>query len=259
MDIKRPFQVAWHVVFKSSAYFFFGLGSIVLATVVFPTLRLLVHPGWRFRRAMRACIRGAFSLFVNYMRLVGLVRVRVIGKERLKTARGLVVVANHPTLLDVTVLMSMVRQPNCIVRGDLWKNPITRGVVSGLFIPQFLDFERTMEIARQSLAEGDNLIIFPEGTRSVRGKINPLKRGAAHLALRTGHDILPLRLNVPDSTGLAKHDSYFWVPRGGRFRWTIEVLEPIRVADFSANEPGRAARTLTNAIAEHILSNPKTR
>jgi 1-acyl-sn-glycerol-3-phosphate acyltransferase len=252
----KPFQTVWHIFFKSSAYFLFGVGGIILSFVIFPTLRTFVHPGWRFRRAMRVSIRITFNIFVNYMRLARVVHLKVVNAERLKQARGMVVVANHPTLLDVSMLFCCVRQANCIVRGDMFSNPFTRGIVSRLFIPQYLDFEHTMEEAGKSLAEGDNLIIFPEGTRSVRGKVNPLKRGAAHLALRTGHDILPLRFTVPDSTGLAKHDSYFWVPKGGAFRYTIEVLEPILIAPYLDQEPSLAARSLTKHIQEHILKTP---
>ena len=130
----KPFQAAYHIFFKSTAYFLFGLGSILLALVIFPTIRTFVRPVGRYRRAMREAIRIAFSIFVNYMRAMRVVRLKVVNLERLKTARGMVVVANHPTLMDVFMLFSRVRQANCIVRGDMFSNPFTRGVVSRLFI-----------------------------------------------------------------------------------------------------------------------------
>jgi 1-acyl-sn-glycerol-3-phosphate acyltransferase len=247
--------VVLHVLGKGLAYVLFSLVASIMALTVFPLLRLFVHPDWRFRRAMRAINRWAFVVLAGGLWLLGIIRVRVINAERLKNARGLVVVANHPTYLDVIILLALVRQANCIVKGSLWSNPALRGMVSQVFIPQFADFESMCAKAKASLDEGDNLIIFPEGTRSVRGQPVVFKRGAVQLALRGGHDILPIRIGVPDSTGMAKHDPVFAVPSTGSFRFTLEILEPVSVAPYRDWEPALAARTLTKQVQELILSN----
>ena len=63
------------------------------------------------------------------MRVLGILTYRVEGAERLRKP-GRLIVANHPTLLDVVLLVSQMPEVDCIVKSGLWRNPFLRWPVS---------------------------------------------------------------------------------------------------------------------------------
>ena len=81
------------------ACIFFGGG--VLAVTLLPVLAIL--PGHRQERARRA-IHHAFRLYIAILRLLNLIKLRTTGLHKLDRATGRVIVANHPSLLDVVLL-----------------------------------------------------------------------------------------------------------------------------------------------------------
>lgn len=245
-----------HVAVRWFTFASIGVGALLLALAVFPTLRTFVHPARRFRRAMRACMRGGFWLAVAWLRLTGLIRIGWNDRERLRAARGMVVMANHPSILDVVILIAATPQPDCIVTARLWANPFMRGVVSSLFISNGLDPDEITEAAARSLAEGNNLIVFPEGTRTVRGRPVHLRRGGAHIALRTAAKVLPVRIDATDPVGLRKGDSAVAAPEDGFISYRISVLEAVEPAVYANEEPIRAARLLTRDVGSLIVSQP---
>ena len=97
-----------------------------------------------------------------------------------------VIVANHPTLLDVTVLLAYVKQASCVVKHSLWRNPfLSVALRAAGYIPSN-DPEQLLRDCDAALERGESLIVFPEATRSVPGEPLRLHRGAATIALELG-------------------------------------------------------------------------
>jgi 1-acyl-sn-glycerol-3-phosphate acyltransferase len=98
---------------------------------------------------------------------MGLTTIRISREDRakLKTLTSTVVVANHPSLLDITVLLSLIPNGDCIVNAKLFTIPVVRHVVSRLFIPNSLTFRRSSTRAAFP-RRGLLLVIFPEGSRT---------------------------------------------------------------------------------------------
>jgi 1-acyl-sn-glycerol-3-phosphate acyltransferase len=250
---------SWHVAAKIFAFFCFGLGSLVLALVLIPLVRLFVHPRERFRRAVRALIRGSFAFFVLQMKALRLISVRVDRPEVLRRAGRLIICANHPSLIDIVILVALVPRADCIVKAGLWRNFFMMNIVRSVYIPNSLAPEETFRACDRTLAEGNNLIIFPEGTRTGDGGEINLQRNAAQIALRTGRPILPVRILADSPRGLQKGDSLFVAPDSGIVRYELEVLPPLAPAEFSGLPAPKAARLLTNKMKEAILSASKNR
>ncbi len=118
----------WRVIATGLSFAFFGLGGLALLLVGLPLMLLLFPRAARRQRMARRMVRWLFWLFVRYMWITGVLRFRFINGERL-TRPGLVIVANHPTLLDVVFLISAVPDATCIVRAGLASNPFTRAPV----------------------------------------------------------------------------------------------------------------------------------
>src|SRR5207245_4177193 len=121
----------------------------------------------RTRRLLAASSR----CFIALLRLLGVIELAVAGRDRLERLRGAVVVANHPSLLDVVLLLSLIPNAQCVVKHQLWRNPFLRRVVAAAgYIRNDQPAEAFLACCVASLRAGQNLLIFPEGTRTRPGR-----------------------------------------------------------------------------------------
>lgn len=118
----------WRVLATGLSFLAFGIGGLLLRIVVFPLLQLVVWERAARVTAARAILRLTFRGFVGLMRGLGVLRYEFIGLEKLERG-GLLILANHPSLIDTVFLMAFVKRADCIVKSHLWNNPFTRGPV----------------------------------------------------------------------------------------------------------------------------------
>ena len=109
----------------------FGVGGLVLGCLLFPPLAL-----FRARRAMRALVRACYRLFVWAARATGMIRVVLSAEDRARLAamRGCVVVASHPTLIDVVVLLSLLPDATAVAKAAAGRNFFYSRVVRAAFL-----------------------------------------------------------------------------------------------------------------------------
>lgn len=118
----------WRIFVTGVSFVVFGVGGILLGLLVFPVMNLAIRDRQRRVNAARTVIRCAFRIYIDMMRMIGVLRYEVRGLEKLERG-GMLILANHPTLLDTVFLMAFVKNADCIVKGALWNNPFTRGPV----------------------------------------------------------------------------------------------------------------------------------
>ncbi|MDN3521811.1 lysophospholipid acyltransferase family protein [Halomonas ramblicola] len=227
----------------------FGLGGLVIGLVVAPVLQLAVREPRRRRRLARRVIRQAFRAFIGLMRALGVLDYRLEGGERL-TRPGRLILANHPSLIDVVFLLAHVPDADCIVKGRLATNPFTRGPIRAAGYITNREPEAVMEAARASLAEGHPLILFPEGTRSVPGRPIKFRRGGANIALRTGTPITPVLIRCEPTT-LTKGEPWYHIP-SRKVRINLRVLDDLPPEQDAARPASQQARALTRALSGHF-------
>lgn len=247
----KRFSLFWRVFATGLSYAVFGIGALLLRLVVFPLLHLLV---WhRARRVLlsRQLIRVSFRLYIDLMRAMGVLRYDLSGLEKLERG-GLLILANHPSLLDTVFLMAFVQHADCVVKADLWNNAFTGGPLRAAGYIANRGGAQLLEDCIATLERGNNLIIFPEGTRTAYdGKIS-LKRGAANIAVRGLRDITPVLIRCEPAT-LRKGEPWWKVPpRPASF--TIAVQDDVRIAPFVADAPSDvlAARRLTEYLQQYF-------
>lgn len=249
-----PLGRSWRVAATGLSFALFGIGGLLLRLVVFPLLYVAVWRRARRVAAARTIIRLAFRAYVDVMRLLGVLRYDVRGLEKLER-RGLLILANHPTLIDTVFLMAFVRNADCIVKAALWNNPFTRGPVRAAgYISNAGSGGDGGDLVRDciaSLERGGNLIVFPEGTRTPAGGAICLKRGAANVAVRGARDITPVVIRCDPPT-LGKGEKWWRVPPR-RVRFSLEVQDDVPVAPFTdgASEV-IAARRLTEFLQNYF-------
>ena len=247
--VDGPIKRAWRIVATGSAFAFFGVGGIALTVFAFPILRRLPGGSLERERRVQRLLHRCFRAFMAYMHLVGLSEIHVRGVERLLDSGPHLLVANHPTLLDVVVMGSLIPQLNCVVKPATWSNPFMRGAVAAAgYIPNDSGAQ-LVDRCIERIEQGDSLLIFPEGTRSPKGGLGSFQRGAAHTALRSGQPLLPVWIRCDPPT-LMRGQKWFDVPLR-RMRFSIEVGEPIAPPILAAGEPrGVAARRMTAELRD---------
>jgi 1-acyl-sn-glycerol-3-phosphate acyltransferase len=160
--LARGFYVACYYL----SWFWFAAFAIVFSAACVPLL--LVPNRAKTGACIRRVIRMLFKLWLFWFRLCGVLRVSWHGFEGPLPA-GAVYVANHPTLLDATFILSKLPDAICVMKPALARNPFIAPatlmagyVVSDPSMGALLD-------AAAKVAGGRSLLIFPEGTRTPGG------------------------------------------------------------------------------------------
>ena len=129
------------------------------------------------------------------------VNVHVRGVENLGKERSFVYVSNHANLFDIpAVIAAIPDQIRIVYKKELHWIPIFGW---GLKFGSYIDVDRgRSRKAQQSLEEaigkiqsGESVLLFAEGTRTLDGQLQPFKRGAFHIAVRSGVPVVPLTIN----------------------------------------------------------------
>jgi 1-acyl-sn-glycerol-3-phosphate acyltransferase len=209
-DLLNKVNRAWRVLATGWSFLCFGVGGVVLGLLVFPCVNLFILKRDLRTEVARKIVRISFQIFIGLMRFLGVLRYEFKGLEKLGQG-GMLVLANHPTLIDTVFLMAFVRNADCIVKSGLWNNPFTRGPVRAAAYINNEQGPEIVEACLQSLRLGNNLIIFPEGTRTpAQGEVL-VKRGAANIAIRGVWDITPVVIQCHPIT-LSKGNQWWQVP-----------------------------------------------
>lgn len=243
----------WRVFVKLFSFFFFGLGSVLISVVAFPIMKIIFPNPKKFRTAGHAFISVMFRFFIGVMTVIGCSYLTTPDRKKFRSLKSKVIVANHPSILDVVMLISLIPNADCIVNAYLSGKNILHIIVRQLYIPTSLSHEEIMQKCAETLHEGNNLIIFPEGTRSLPIGQHPYKKGAARVALASGCSILPVYMGGNDKRGLRKHDPWLTYNTRHMYHYTAHIKEEISPAPYQDLPEPAAAKRITQHLRE-VLS-----
>ncbi len=242
---------AWRVLGTGLSFLAFGVGGVALGVLVFPVINLVVRDRARRRRLSRRLVQASFALHFELMRVLGVLTYEVRGRERLQRD-GLLILANHPTLIDVVLLVSLLPNADCIVKSALLRNPVMIGPVRAAGYVCNDDGAGLVDDCIAAVRRGGNLLIFPEGTRTRRDAPMQLQRGAANIAVRGRLNITPVRLSCTPMT-LGKGEKWYHVP-ARKFHVLAEVEPDLEIAPFIDQDRNEAlaARHLTDYLSRYF-------
>lgn len=239
----------WRQLATGFSFLVFGIGGLMITLIVVP-LSLTIRDQSRRERWVKYIIHRCFRLFTGMMEKLGILTVDARHLERLDRP-GQLVIANHPTLIDVVFLISFMPRADCVVKSSLLRNPFTRGPIKAACYIANDDPDAVIKAAGESFARGNSLIVFPEGTRTTPGESMCLQRGAANIAIRTGQNLRPVIIDCEPPT-LGKNTPWYQVPER-RFHMTFRVDEELDVSPFLEGKPSVMSRQLTATIKDYFI------
>ena len=215
---------------------FFG-GSLLLGLLFCPLLWLVtLGRRQRARDLCTAFIGRGYGTFILCMRLMGLIRVdgKLEPPPELE-GRPYVLVANHPTLIDVLFLLHWFPGLTCVAKKS-WYDFFFFGTL--LRNTHYLPNADTggdglgstvLERMISHVKAGHPLCMFPEGTRSLATSLHRFKRGAFELAERAGVPLVMVFIDV-DRPFLMKGVP-FWKTASGRARYRMRILDVVQPSE----------------------------
>lgn len=242
---------AWRLIGTGLGFALFGLGGLVLGIVVFPLSFVLVRDPAKRQEFARSLIASAFRAFIWFMKSIGGLSYEVHGTEHMSDTRRMVIIANHPSLIDVVFLVSFFPRSECVIKRAVTRNPFMRGTVSAANYISNENPEQLLATCSERVTAGSSLILFPEGTRSTHGERLRFKPGAAAIAVRSKARVLPILIQCHPPT-LRKHEPWYHIPRH-RPHWTFEVHPPLETVDSYGPEDNlrQATRKLQARLLDH--------
>jgi 1-acyl-sn-glycerol-3-phosphate acyltransferase len=210
---------------------FFGTGLVVSPICALLSRYFKICPS-----AAQRVIRELFGGWLRFSCKIGVFDIYFPEAERLRGLRGTVLAPNHPSLIDAVILLSIVPRTVCIMRANLAQSPVFGGAA---LLAGFVPNDRGSLLIRQGvekLEAGENLLIFPEGTRTGTKAINPFKKGFALIAMKAGASIQTVFIER-EGLYLSKGISLF-APSRLPIRFRLRLGELIRAA------PGESAQQL---------------
>lgn len=172
-----------------------------LSTLVFSLIGVI---GGLFR-AGHGLFDWIHRSWAGLMLRIGGIRLEVEGLENLEPGRGQILVANHQSMLDIWVLMAGVPVSlRFVAKAELSKIPIFARAcrVAGHVFIDRKDAAQARAAIRAAgdrlRAEGLTLVLFPEGTRSLDGRVGRFRRGSFGLAIESQAPLVPVAI---DGTG----------------------------------------------------------
>jgi glycerol-3-phosphate dehydrogenase (NAD(P)+) len=177
-------------------------------------------------------VRAAFvPFFLVYFRM------QRVGREHLPRSGPLLLASNHRSFLDPFVIGTLVRRPvYYMAKRELFEKRWQAWVLNALGafpVDRGAGDRDAMATAREILARGDCVVVFPEGTRTRPGPLGDPRRGIGRLALETGAPVAPVAVIGSDA-----------VRRGWRIRprkVRLRVGRPLRYPVLESCSPALAA------------------
>lgn len=166
-----------------------------------------------------------FLVMIKYFKWINYPKINIDIKDK-----GCLIIANHPSLLDVVFLIAHIRHCNCVVKKELKRNiflyPAIKcsRYITNEFNEEFLN--KCINVLQQK----ENLIIFPEGTRTV-DRIN-IHKGASYIAVYGAEKIIPFYITIEPKC-LGKYDKWYNLPEN--INYNVIPLEEIRLSNFEKN------------------------
>ncbi|CAB4596124.1 MAG: 1-acyl-sn-glycerol-3-phosphate acyltransferase [Actinobacteria bacterium] len=196
-------------------------------------------------------------LFPPIIRL--LFAATVVGRRNMPASGGVILASNHLSFFDSVILSLLARRPvSFLAKAEYFTGKGIKGWLSRVFfesidaIPVHRDSasaaQDALDAGLERLVDGEAFAMYPEGTRSLDGRLYRGKTGVAWLALTANVPVVPVALTGTDKIQ----------PVGSRgirlAKLRVEFGQPMNLSSYGAASSGKARREATDAIMDEIAA-----
>lgn len=245
----------WRLLMTLLCFGLFGIGGLLLSLIWFNLLFLICRNKEKRVHIARRTVSYSFRLFLWIAKALGALTYEMRGLEKLRQDKGCLILANHPTLLDYVLIASIMPDVDCLVKAGLLKNPFLSGVIRACHYLPNNQYDILLSECQKRLDQGDNILIFPAGTRTVQGVNTPFQRGAANIALRCQCPVRFIHISSSEKA-LTKQSKWYEIPKQ-KLKFTVVVGECLHfdeLVELSGTEQTTLqARYLTQAFEMRLI------
>ena len=247
---------SWRLIATAASFTLFGVAALVLSMGLIVIVGLAPIKRSRKRDYTRYSIMMSARFYVYCLCGLRVLKVKFENMHLLNHP-GALVIANHPTLLDAVLLMSVMPRTNFVIKAAVTNNPLLSIIASmaGYISNNELGIALVKK-ASAALKHGETLMIFPEGTRTDLEKGISFKRSAANIALQANCTILPVVISCEPIT-LRKHEPWYSIPNTIPL-FHLRALPPLHISECidTTHPRGMQARELNQFLqqlfAQHL-------
>lgn len=157
---------------------------------------VIILPKRYARYLGRLMIMGGFRAYLRFIELSGIVRYDLQQIDLLRKEKSLILAPNHPSLIDVVLIISRLPNVVCIIKSSLWQQLIFSGSVRMAGYIRNISQARLINEAKRDIESGGQLLVFPEGTRTLGNQLAPFKGGFALIAKRAQAPVQTLFIEI---------------------------------------------------------------
>lgn len=242
----------WRWLFSLIAYIIYGLFSLIAGLLFF--IPFLLLPKKISKKISQFLMYLSYYVLTKFLIITGVMSVQIIDKSYLKNLNGTLIISNHPSFLDIVVLMSILPKADCIVKASLRSN-----FIIGWFVraSQYIVSDNPLQLVEtciDRLNEGFNIIIFPEGTRSKPTTINDFQRAYASIAINSACNLIPIFVTCTPPA-LTKQSRWYAIPER-KFQFDIKIFPPIDMQKFieSSKEINQSSKVFSKKMEDFFKS-----
>lgn len=230
---------AWGIIKSVFAFTYFTVGSLIIT--VFGIILLKIIPGKSekrklfYHRIMQLFTKSLVYIMCN-------VKKKIINPGKEDFSKPAVIIANHSSVLDI--LLTVMQHPKMLLVTNkwVWNSPVF-GVAIRMaeYYPVAEGADNTITQLEDKVRQGYSVVVFPEGTRSVTGKIGRFHKGAFFMAEKLNLDILPLMIH---GAGHTLKKGFFYLNDG---QLTLKFLA--RYKSEQLHELGTGYREMAKTVS----------
>ena len=230
---------AWGIIKSVFAFSYFTIGSLIITLIGIIMLKII--PGKSEKRKL--FYHQIMQLFTkSLVYIMCNVKKQIINPAKEDFSKPAVIIANHSSVLDI--LLTVMQHPKVLLVTNkwVWNSPVFGAAIRmAEYYPVAEGADNTIPQLEDKVRQGYSVVVFPEGTRSVTGKIGRFHKGAFFMAEKLNLDILPLMIH---GAGHTLKKGFFYLNDG---QLTLKFLPRYRADQLA--ELGNGYREMAKTVS----------